>query len=541
MHFAQDDLLARDAMVRELMRPIAEYMDIDGATEVCINRPGEIFVEVGPEWRKYEAPNLTLDQCLSLSQAIATYTDQEIGAHKPILSAMLPDGERVQIVVPPAVEQDTVSLSIRKPSEGIRTLDQYEADGAFGRYLWARSADLDARRKDLDKVEDLLVGHLESNRLREFLELAVRAKKNVAVVGDTGSGKTTLMKSVCQSIPPAERLITIEDVRELFLPKHTNRVHLLYSKGGQGVAKVTPSDLIASNMRMKPDRVLLAELRGGEAFDFLKLLTTGHSGSITSYHAESCALAAERYVFMCKEHDQASIYDADALKRLVSLTIDVIVHVVAENIYDDNGDPVRKDRYVAEVHYDPVEKLRARFGNAEVHRNTQSDSDAREDALTGLMNRRPLMERLERAIARGERSEKGLAVFSVDLHAFREIRREHGDEVGDLALKAFAKLLLASVRKTDTVARLGADEFVVIAEGVNHGKQDACLVAQKIIKALEAPLLATDEAIHASTHIGVTVLAEGYEKPEALLSKAQAAMGIARASGQNTFHCEGME
>ena len=192
----------------------------------------------------------------------------------------------------------------------------------------------------------------------------MRAKKNIAVVGETGSGKTTLMKTLCQSIPTDERLITIEDVRELLLPTHGNRVHLLYSKGGQGVAKVTPSDLIASAMRMKPDRVLLAELRGGEAFDFLKLLTTGHSGSITSYHAESCALASERYVFMCKEHEQAAIYDAATLKRLVSLTIDVIVHVVARNQYDAQGHPTHKDRYVAEVQYDPIAKLVARFGAA---------------------------------------------------------------------------------------------------------------------------------------------------------------------------------
>jgi len=192
----------------------------------------------------------------------------------------------------------------------------------------------------------------------------VLAKKNIAVVGDTGSGKTTLMKSICQSIPEQERLITIEDVRELLLPQHGNRVHLLYAKGGHGTATVTPSELIASTLRMKPDRVLLAELRGGEAFDFLKLLTTGHSGSITSYHAESCALAAERFVFMCKEHEQAAAYDVPTLKRLVALTIDVILHVVARNHDDGAGRPLHKERYVAEVHYDPIAKLVARFGEA---------------------------------------------------------------------------------------------------------------------------------------------------------------------------------
>jgi type IV secretion system protein VirB11 len=113
--------------------------------------------------------------------------------------------------------------------------------------------------------------------------------------------------------------------------------------------------------------VLLAELRGGEAFDFLKLLTTGHSGSITSFHAESCALANERYVFMCKEHPDAAVYDSVALKRLIALTIDVIIHVVAHNVYDAQGTPIRKDRYVAEVHFDPIAKLIAQFGAAHIH------------------------------------------------------------------------------------------------------------------------------------------------------------------------------
>jgi type IV secretion system protein VirB11 len=359
--------LARDTVVRELIRPLVPFLSIASATEVVVNRPGQVFVEVGPEWRAYEAPTVTLERCLSLAHAVATYTEQDVGPAKPILSAMLPDGERIQIVLPPAVETGHVSLSIRKPSTTIRSYSDYETEGAFDRYVWGRSKYLDDRRRDLGPDEVRLVELLETNRLGDFFREAVLAKKNIAVVGDTGSGKTTLMKTICQSIPPSERLITIEDVRELFLPNHDNRVHLLYSKGGQGVARVSPSDLIASNMRMKPDRVLLAELRGSEAFDFLKLLTTGHSGSITSFHAESCALAAERYVFMCKEHEQAAIYDADALKRLVALTIDVIVHVVARSRAVDGG-ASRKDRYVAEVHFDPVAKLVARFGDAHVHR-----------------------------------------------------------------------------------------------------------------------------------------------------------------------------
>ncbi len=361
-------LLGRDAMVRELMRPFRQFLDLPGATDVFVNEPGKVIVVAGAARHRLDAPDLTLKRLVALAQTIATFTDQEIGPMKPIMSARLPDGERIQVVLSPAVEPETISISIRIPGETIKPLSEYQAEGAFNRFLWGRSKQLDARRGDLSAMDRRLIEHLEGNRLMEFFKLAVRERKNIAVVGDTGSGKTTLMKAMCQSIPAMQRIVTIEDVRELFLPGHDDRVHLLYSKGGQGVAKVTPTDLIAANMRMMPDRVLLAELRGGEAFDFLKLLTTGHSGSITSYHAESCALATERYVFMCKEHEQATIYDADALKRLVALTIDVIVHMVAHVEFDDNDKPISKERYVAEVHFDPVAKLAARFGDATVHR-----------------------------------------------------------------------------------------------------------------------------------------------------------------------------
>jgi type IV secretion system protein VirB11 len=352
------DVLPADATVLELIRPLFDFLEGQpGATEICVNRPGEVFVEVGPEWKRFEAPALTLEWALSLATAIATFTEQDIGPQRPILSAMLPRGERIQVVIPPAVEQGTVSLTVRIPSSTIKPLSQYSAEGAFSRFRLARTHELSATDRKLSEL-------LEQSRLQEFLELAVVERKNIAVVGDTGTGKTTLMKAMCQTIPRSERLLSIEDARELLLPNHSNRVHLQYSKGGQGVAKITPADLIASCMRMKPDRVLLAELRSMEAFDFLKLLTTGHSGSITSFHAESCALALERYVFMAKEHPDAAVFDSAALKRLVALTLDVIVLVVARNVYDSDGNPVHKERYVAEVHFDPVGKLKAQFGAA---------------------------------------------------------------------------------------------------------------------------------------------------------------------------------
>lgn len=362
------DVAYRDETVRQLMEPIHELLAAHpGVTEFVMSNPLEAFMEVGAEWIKVAMPLMTEDKCYQLANAVAIYAGQAISAQQPLLSATLPSGERIQITVPPVVEPGTISLSIRIPSMTIRSLDEYENQGAFARFVWAESPDIAARNDELQESERRLVALLKDRNLKEFLIQAVREKKNIAVVGDTGSGKTTLMKSVCQYILPTERLITIEDVRELFLPNHENRVHLLYSKGGQGVAKVTPADLIGATMRMKPDRVLLAELRAGEAFDFLKLLTTGHSGSITSFHAESCALSYERYVFMCKEHPDAQTYTDMALKRLVALTIDIIVHVTARVVYDSQGNPTHKERFVTEVSYDPALKLNQRIGEAKLH------------------------------------------------------------------------------------------------------------------------------------------------------------------------------
>jgi type IV secretion system protein VirB11 len=365
MHFEPSELLEQDAMVVELLRPLAMFLERPGVTEVVVNRPGELFIETGPQWTRHDAPQLTLERCVSLANAVATYTAKRIDAQHPILSAQLPGGERIQVIVPPAT--DTVSITIRVPDRQFRALGQYREGDFFDHYVWPCPEQLDARRNDLTNMQRQLIDCLTQSRLADFLEQAVQSRHNIVFVGDTGSGKTSLMKAACQFIPAEERLVSIEDVRELLLPNHPNHVHLLYTKGRPGEATVTPAELIAATMRMKPDRVLLAELRGSEAFDFLKLLTTGHSGSISTFHAESCALALERYVFMCKEHGDAGIYDAAALKQLVALTIDVIVHIKVELTQDEDG-VLRKRRYISEVHYDPVAKMQARFGQAKLFR-----------------------------------------------------------------------------------------------------------------------------------------------------------------------------
>ncbi len=353
--------LAEDASVKELLEPVMQYAALhQGVTEVCVNRPGQVYIEHGAAWTEHDAPELDMKKLMSLVTAIGSLSKQKVNEEKPLLSADLPGGERIQIIVPPAVPRGTISLTIRIPSSTVRPLSQYEADGVFKDYKWAKSPRFEAGQHDLSTGDKELCNYLQARELRLFFEKAALHKKTIAFVGDTGSGKTSLMKSLCEHIPATERLVSMEDVRELFL-KQDNRVHLMYSKGGQGIAKVTPADLIGVCMRMNPSRVLLAELRGSEAYDMLKLLTTGHRGSITSFHADSTALAFERYVFMCKEHPDAAVYNAAELKRLFSLTFDVIAHIEAVDIYDEQGKPVRRERKITEVYFDPVAKAKVSF------------------------------------------------------------------------------------------------------------------------------------------------------------------------------------
>ncbi|CAN7308630.1 P-type DNA transfer ATPase VirB11 [Caballeronia sp. LjRoot34] len=359
-HF--DERLADDASVRELMRPFAALLRDPEVTELVINRPEHALTETHTGWHQHALPGLDFERLMSFAVAIATLTSQEISAQHPILSALLPDDERIQIVVPPVVPPRTVSITIRRPSSRERALDTYASEGLFDQTLWQRPARLDAVMDRLSVLDQQLVRLLSAGDFAGFFRRAVEGRRNLVTVGDTGSGKTSFMKTLCQHIPATDRVVTIEDVRELFIPHIDNRVHLLYSKGSQGQARVTPANLIASCMRMKPDRVLLAELRGAEAYDFLKLLTTGHAGSITSYHAQNAAVAIERFALMAKEHAEAAVYQDAALKRLLFLTIDVVAHLEAMPVRNGQGIQTGKRWAMTEIWFDPTRKSESAFG-----------------------------------------------------------------------------------------------------------------------------------------------------------------------------------
>lgn len=323
------------ALTLRALRPLLSNPDV---MELCINRPGEAFVETGAGWRREDLPFADFEWCYRLAKLVANSTQQRVDATSPLLSASLPTGERVQIVMPPATTAGCIAISIRRPATEVWSIEELAARGIFRRTRRA-DAQLDATELELQRL-------LDASDYPSFMRLAVVSRKNILVSGPTGSGKTTWTKALVREIPSHERLVTIEDARELVLDRHPNAVRLFYSKDDQGVARVTPKQLLESCLRMKPDRILLAELRSEEAFDYLRNVNSGHPGSITSVHAASAELAFEQLVLLVKQNQGGRDLARADIKSLLYLLIDVVIQFGVEN----------HERFIKEVWFDPRRK-----------------------------------------------------------------------------------------------------------------------------------------------------------------------------------------
>lgn len=301
---------------------IAGFMESQDVTEICINRPGELYLETRSGWERVDVPSLTFERARQFCTAVVneSNTGQRITDADPMVSLTFPSGPRAQFVIPPACDGGKVSITIRLPSKHTRTLAQYQQDGFFDQIL-EQEAGLNTQDQEL-----LALRH--SRDYAEFFKRAVQYRKNIVVSGATGSGKTTFMKSLVNHIPTDERLVTIEDARELFITQ-PNVVHLLYSKGGQSSSNVSAKTCMEACLRMKPDRIILAELRGDEAFYFIRNCASGHPGSITSCHAGSPEQTWDQLALMVKASAEGSGLEFAVIKRLLQMTIDIVVHVKA--------------------------------------------------------------------------------------------------------------------------------------------------------------------------------------------------------------------
>ena len=316
---------------------ISPFLKDPDVTEICINKPGEVFLETSKGWKKVEVESLNFDRARQFCTAVVneSNTGQRITESEPMVSLTFPTGQRAQFVIPPACDAGKVSITVRLPSKHTKSLSQYSSDGFFNQIVYLNNQLSDHDKELLD---------LKNGKCYEmFFKKAVEYKKNIVVSGATGSGKTTFMKALVNHIPLHERLISIEDARELFIP-HQNVVHLLYSKGGQGSANVSAKSCMESCLRMKPDRIILAELRGDESFYFIRNCASGHPGSITSCHAGSTIQTWDQLALMVKASQEGSGLEFDVIMKLLKQTIDIIVHIKAYS----------GSRYITGIDFNPL-------------------------------------------------------------------------------------------------------------------------------------------------------------------------------------------
>ena len=314
-----DHLQAEDGVfLRKFLSPIQPFLMQDGVSEVCVNTPGECWVEEqgARGMVRKEIPEMTGRSLVQLARQIAAASHQEVNQRKPLLSAALPTGERIQIVLPP-VAIDDGGFSIRRQVVRRLTLSDYAEAGAFQR---ARVTAAD-HRSPLDLH---LAALLAAREWQEFLRAAVAGRKNMLIVGGTSSGKTTFFNALAREIPEEERLVSLEDTPELELPQ-PNVLRMVASKGGQGQAQVSMQDLLEASLRLRPDRILLGELRGAEAYTFLNAVNTGHPGSISTLHADSPRAAFERLTLMVM---QAGLgLRRDEIQEYIRSVADVVVQL----------------------------------------------------------------------------------------------------------------------------------------------------------------------------------------------------------------------
>jgi len=315
------------------LAPLSPWLSRPDVTDVLINRPGEVWVETtGGAMCREPADQLDEMALQRLARQIAAASHQGVNREQPLLSATLPDGSRVQVVAPPAT-RGGLALAVRKHLISDMSVGDLAREGLFDA----------AHRTDATKAREAdaeLEAILESGDLHAFLKAAVKRRKTVVISGGTGSGKTTLLNALVKEISRDERLVVIEDAPEVRLD-HPNSVGLVAVRGELGEAKVDADALLAASLRLRPDRILLGELRGKEAFAFLRAVNSGHPGSLTTIHADSPAGALDQIALLALTSGVDLGWEK--VQTYVSRVIDVVVQL-------DRVDGVRR---VSEVLFKP--------------------------------------------------------------------------------------------------------------------------------------------------------------------------------------------
>ena len=262
-----------EATLRHLLAPIREVLDDPATTEVVVQRPGEVGIERRGEWSWRNIEAFDFRRLDAIGLLAGSLLSKRFDPASPICMTTLPDGQRCTLCRPPVTAPGTISVTIRIPSKAVHTV----RDPDFGDLMRA-AANRPDRHGDADAE---LLALYQAKDWPAFFALAVKAHKTIAATGSTGSGKTSLLRRLMREIPEEERLVTIEDTDEFGPLPLRNRVSMFY-----GAANVSAEYAVEASLRMRPDRVAMQELRGAEAFAYIRLLAAGHPGGLTTWHAE---------------------------------------------------------------------------------------------------------------------------------------------------------------------------------------------------------------------------------------------------------------
>jgi type IV secretion system protein VirB11 len=308
-------LLGEGVYLRTYLAPFAPWLDRADVTDILVNQPGEVWIDGANGFERIDTPEVTDMMLQRLAQQIAAHSAQGVSREYPLLAATLPDGARVQVVTPPATRKH-VALAIRKHVVQDLTLADYEKAGAFAQVRKAGSGRAAADAE--------LAALLDRGDLPAFFSKAVRQGRNIVISGGTGTGKTTFLNALLKEIPQSDRLIVIEDTPEVKL-LHPNAVGLVAVGSELGEARVGIDELLRASLRMRPDRLMVGEIRGPEAFTFLRAVNTGHPGSLTTVHADSPEGALDQIAFMTLQAG-LTLTRADVIDYARSV-IDIVVQL----------------------------------------------------------------------------------------------------------------------------------------------------------------------------------------------------------------------
>ncbi|PSW18341.1 pilus assembly protein CpaF [Photobacterium sanctipauli] len=308
--------LIRNAIVKNMvdeligLGPIQSLIDDDSISDIMVNGCNNIFFERNGKVQKSDITFVNEQQLVDIAQRIAAQVGRRVDESSPMVDARLPDGSRVNIVLSP-VALDGTSISIRK-----------------------------FREKKIG-LEDLVMYHSLSPEMARVLMIAARCRMNILISGGTGSGKTTLLNALSQYIAEDERIITIEDAAELRLQQpHVVRLETR-AASTENTGLISQRDLVINSLRMRPDRIILGECRGSEAFEMLQAMNTGHDGSMSTLHANAPRDAISRVESMVM---MANLNQPlEAIRRTIVSAVNLIVQVSRQR------DGTRKITSISEV------------------------------------------------------------------------------------------------------------------------------------------------------------------------------------------------